>query len=477
MIKNNKQLTLTNKRIDEFSDTIEIMKTEQSDLHPMLQKAQIDAALYQRNQLSEQVREYEQLLSGNFVVFDVENLADLPKALIRARISLGLTQKDLSERLGMKEQQIQRYENTEYASASFSKLVSIVEALDLRITEDVFLPKESRAKNLLLEKLKDTGLEKKFIEKRIAPRDLSPLDFTSWVNKTVNKLSAIFGWSEETLLGDEPLAIGRDASMVARFKMPAGANEQYATAYTQYAYCLAKLTSNNFQKEIKTVSSSAKETRRLLIDEYGEITFKSILSYVTSLGIPVLALNDSGAFHGATWRINGRNVIILKQKSLHLSKWAFDLLHELYHASQRPELNEFSVIELSETSEERRNDQEELDANDFAAKVLLGDKAKIYVELCFKNANGRIAWLKNAVTQVAENENIDCGVLAYQVANRVEQMSKTSGTKTNWWGAANNLQVNPYSPKSICIETLQENISLEKLEIFERELVEQALVN
>lgn len=477
MIKNNKQLALTNKRIDEFSEAIEIIKTEKSDLHPMLQKAQIDAVLYQRNQLSEQVREYEQLLSGNFVVFDVENLADLPKALIRARISLGLTQKDLSERLGMKEQQIQRYENTEYASASFSKLVSIVEALDLKITEDVFLPKESRAKNLLLEKLKDAGLEKQFIEKRIAPRDLSPLDFTSWVNKTVNKLSAIFGWSEETLLGDEPLAIGRDASMVARFKMPAGANELYATAYTQYAYSLAKLASQNFQQEIKPVSSSAKETRRLLIDEYGEITFKSILSYVTSLGIPVLALNDSGAFHGATWRINGRNVIILKQKSLHLSKWAFDLLHELYHASQRPELKEFSVIELSETSEERRNDQEELDANEFAAKVLLGDKAKSYVELCFKNANGRIAWLKNAVAQVAENENIDCGVLAYQVANRVEQMSKNSGTKTNWWGAANNLQVNPYSPKSICIETLKDNISLETLEIFERELVEQALVN
>ena len=477
MIKNKKQLALTNKRIDEFSKTVEIIRNEKSDLHPMLQKAQIDAILYQRNQLSDQVREYEQLLSGDYVVFDVENLADLPKALIRARISLGLTQKDLAERLGMKEQQIQRYENTEYTSASFSKLVSVVEALDLKITEDVFLPKESRAKNLLLEKLKDTGLDKQFVEKRISPRDLSPLDFTSWVDKTVNSLSTIFGWSKEALLGDEPLAIGRDASMVARFKMPASANAQYATAYTQYAYCLANLAAKCFQKEVKQVSSSAKETRKLLFDEYGEITFKSILSYAVNLGIPVLALNDSGAFHGATWRINGRNVIILKQKSLHLSKWAFDLLHEIYHASQRPELDEFSVIELSETSEERRLDQEELDANEFAAKVLLGDKAKGFVELCFKNAKGRIAWLKNSVIQVAESENIDCGVLAYQVANKVDQMSKSSGKNVNWWGAANNLQVNSYNPKSICIEALRENISLEALETFERELIEQALVD
>jgi hypothetical protein len=30
------------------------------------------------------------------------------------------------------------------------------------------------------------------------------------------------------------------------------------------------------------------------------------------MGIPVLPLSDRGAFHGATWRIQGRNVIVLK---------------------------------------------------------------------------------------------------------------------------------------------------------------------
>ncbi|MBL4898842.1 MAG: helix-turn-helix domain-containing protein [Colwellia sp.] len=476
MIKNRKQLTLTNKRIDEFHDAISTIKQEKSDLHPILQKAQIDALVYQRNELSAQALEYEQLLSGEFVVFDVESISDLPKALIRARISIGLTQKDLAERLGMKEQQIQRYENTEYSSVSFAKLVSIVEALDLKITEDVFLPKESRTKNLLLEKLKDTGLDKTLIEKRIAPRDISPLDFTTWVDKTVGRLSEIFGWSKDLLLGDAPLAIGRDASMVARFKMPAGANEQYATAYTQYAYCLANLVSKNFQGEIGEVSNVASITKENILNEYGEVDFKSILSYVTSLGIPIITLNDTGAFHGATWRINGRNIIVLKQKSLHLSKWAFDLLHELYHASQNPELKEFSVIELSETCDERRLDQEEVDANEFAAKVLLGENSQEYVEQCFKGAKGRIAWLKNSVIQVAEREKLDCGVLAYQVANKVDQMSRSTGKKKSWWGAAHNLQVNPYNPKIICIEMLKENLSLETLEPFERELIEQALI-
>lgn len=83
----------------------------------------------------------------------------------------------------MKEQQIQRYENTEYSSASFSTLVSIVDALDLKITEDVFLPKDSREKNILISKLNDAGLDRNFIEKRISPRDLMPFEYGLWVEK------------------------------------------------------------------------------------------------------------------------------------------------------------------------------------------------------------------------------------------------------------------------------------------------------
>lgn len=474
MIKNSKQLALTKKRIDEFAETINQLKKTESSLSPLLAKAQIDALTYQKEELEKQAYSYEQLLGGEFVVFDVENIADLPKALIMSRISMGLTQKDLAERLGMKEQQIQRYEDTEYASASFSKLVSIVEALDLKITEDVFLPKGSRTRNILLEKLKNAGLEKAFIEKRIAPRDISTFDFTAWVENTTQRLNSIFGWSKELLIGDAPLAIGRDASMVARFKMPAGANKQYASAYTQYAFFLANIIAKNFDKKITKVSSNAEITRKSILQTYGRLDFESILLYVIDLGIPVIPLNDSGAFHGATWRIKGRNVIVLKQKSTHDSKWSFDLLHELYHASQNPDLDEFSLVELSETSDERRYNPEEIEANEFAAQVLLGKQANHFVNKCLKTARGKIAWLKNAVTQVAEKEGLDCGVLAYQVANKLDNTSHVGEKKINWWGAANNLQTNNCNPKIVCIDALMSNLSLDKLAPLERDLIEQA---
>ena len=473
MIKNSKQLALTKKRIKGFSDTISKLKTEKPNFTPLLAKAQIDALAYQKDELVKQAEEYELLLTGNLAMFDVNSISDLPKALIMSRISMELTQKDLADRLGMKEQQIQRYENTEYGSASFKTLVSIVEALDLKITEDVFLPRESREKNILLSKLSDAGLDKNFIDKRVAPRYLLPFDYGLWVDKTVERLNFIFGWTRELLLGDSPLVLGRDGSMVARFKMPVGINEVYTSAYTQYAYSIANIVATNCTLRQKNIPDDFNSVRKNILESYNEITFETVLSYVTELGVPVISLNDSGAFHGATWRIKGRNVIVLKQKTRYTSKWMFDLLHELYHASQSPLLEEFSVVELSETCDERRNNQEEIDANNFAGKVLLGENADSYIKECIHNAKGKISWLKNSVIQVAQKYEIDCGVLAYQVANKLDTTPNFRKSKVNWWGAANNLQANTCEPNILCFETLTSHIDLENLKNQDRDLLEQ----
>jgi transcriptional regulator with XRE-family HTH domain len=59
--------------------------------------------------------------------------------LIRARIARGLTQRDLAIKLGLKEQQIQRYEETDYASASLARINEVIRALDIEVKEEVIL--------------------------------------------------------------------------------------------------------------------------------------------------------------------------------------------------------------------------------------------------------------------------------------------------------------------------------------------------
>ena len=67
--------------------------------------------------------------AGEFRLDRLAAVDELPTVLIKARISQGLSQKDLAERIGLKEQQIQRYEATDYASASLSRIKEVASAL------------------------------------------------------------------------------------------------------------------------------------------------------------------------------------------------------------------------------------------------------------------------------------------------------------------------------------------------------------
>lgn len=65
-------------------------------------------------------------------MLELNSLEALPRALIKARIAAKLSQKDLAERLGLKEQQIQRYEATEYNSANLARVIEVSLALRIK---------------------------------------------------------------------------------------------------------------------------------------------------------------------------------------------------------------------------------------------------------------------------------------------------------------------------------------------------------
>ncbi len=66
-------------------------------------------------------------------MLNVASFDDLPQALIQGRIAAGLSQNELSERLGLKEQQIQRDETTDDASASFTRVCEVARSLGLKV--------------------------------------------------------------------------------------------------------------------------------------------------------------------------------------------------------------------------------------------------------------------------------------------------------------------------------------------------------
>ena len=80
-----------------------------------------------------ELSEYEALKAGEFQLDSLKVVADLPSILIKARIAQGLSQKELADRVGLKEQQIQRYEATDYASANLARIMEVASAFDVDI--------------------------------------------------------------------------------------------------------------------------------------------------------------------------------------------------------------------------------------------------------------------------------------------------------------------------------------------------------
>ena len=137
MIKNERQYRITKAQAERFSQAIRNLRQQaagDASVHPLIAKAQEAALTSQLADLESELREYESLKAGEFKLDALRLVADLPHALIRARIAQGLSQKDLAERLGLKEQQIQRYEATDYASANLARIREVVTAFGVDIS-------------------------------------------------------------------------------------------------------------------------------------------------------------------------------------------------------------------------------------------------------------------------------------------------------------------------------------------------------
>ncbi len=140
MIANERQYRITKRWLERFEQARTGVEQEGGDLQPRARKALRDQYESQIEELREQLAEYDALRDGRITVLDVESLAELPEALIRARIAVGLTQRALAERLGLKEQQIQRYEATRYAGVSFDRLNAVADAMGVSVQERILLP-------------------------------------------------------------------------------------------------------------------------------------------------------------------------------------------------------------------------------------------------------------------------------------------------------------------------------------------------
>ena len=469
------------KNIDKALRKFKATAHEQNDIDLRGSQIQVESMKGLLGGLRHELEEYDRLKTGDFTWNTNTSFDKLAEGLIKTRISKRISQRALAQRLDLEEQQIQHFEEERYTTASYEQMCQIAQALDVRGIDEIPFRLEPESFAKLLAKVSKVGFTKEFVVNRLlSTKDAAVADGEVSVKNreamlTLNAaavMERVFGWPLVEILGNKPLTapLSLKASATERFKVPKSRKEGELSLFAVYANYLAQVARLGIRDHpIEVVPSEPEEMRRrILAQGQRVIGLRETLHTAWDLGVVVLPLKGRGAFHGACWRYEGRNVIVLKQSVKQEARWTFDLLHELYHAAQKPEQNTFEIVKKDATSEERMDSQEELNAHQFAGDVLLKGKADELAKECLSQAQHKLPRLKSVVPIVAERHGLDVGALANYLAFRLSQQGE------DWWGTASNLQ--PQSdPWKVARDVFFERYSYRVQDETDRSLLDHAL--
>lgn len=142
MIYSDKQYGVSSAQLAKLQDAL-AAATARASNQVWLKKAEIDGLKSQIIDIEAELAEYDLLKSGQVSFSKTYALEELPRVLVQARIASGMSQTDLAEKLGMKPQQVQRYEATDYMGASLSRLIEISKALGVKASGSFEGPKQA----------------------------------------------------------------------------------------------------------------------------------------------------------------------------------------------------------------------------------------------------------------------------------------------------------------------------------------------
>jgi HTH-type transcriptional regulator/antitoxin HigA len=129
MIKSDAQRDRTQAQIEGFRKALAQTEQHMSGKRSAAVRASYETMI---KQLEDEVREYDQLKSGEFTLSPVQRLDQNAPSIVKMRIAKGVSQTELARRLGVSKQVISRYEESEYQTVGVATLQEILDALGIK---------------------------------------------------------------------------------------------------------------------------------------------------------------------------------------------------------------------------------------------------------------------------------------------------------------------------------------------------------
>ena len=398
MIGNERQYKIARQQLARLRDSLEgtnVAAVEGPAMSRTLAEAQIRALKSQIDSIATEIDDYEALRTGAVSIPADVGLSELPHLLIRARIAGGLSQRDLAQRVGLKEQQIQRYESQEYVSASLSRLRQIADALGFRVAEaSGGAPTATEREN---------------------PK--AALDWTRFPVKEMYRRGWFRGFSgglSDAVRGADDLV--RDfvqrslsAPLVALHRRKVRAGSEYdAYALLAWQCRILSLAAERSAGKYRASSMDAKWFKALVRTSRENDGPARARDHLAEAGIVlVVEPHLTGTFlDGAAMLQRSKPVIGMTLRYDRLDHFWFVLIHELVHVKRH--LRSGSVEGVFDDLEAEVADQIERETDAQGAEFLIPDKV-------WKTAVARYTRSQNAVMTFAAELGINPAIVAGRI--------------------------------------------------------------
>ena len=326
MITNERQYRIASTQLEKLKEAIDafdIKASTERTKSKVLAKAEINALCSEYDNLSMQLHEYETLKSGTVEILKASNFEELPSILIRARIAKGLSQRQLAGSLGLKEQQIQRYEAEDYASANLRRLAEVARVLGLSINEVAEFRATSQG---TLEGENDTLAWDQFPVKEMYRRN--------WFEGFSGSLDAVVANAEELVKEFVKGSLNKVVQTAARQRVRSGGivNRYALIAWQCRVITLAKRERITNKYNHRTITDEW--LSKLSHLSCKEDAPKMAIEYLRNSGIRVVIESHLPQTHldGAAFLLSdGSPVIGMTLRNDRLDNFWFVLFHELVH--------------------------------------------------------------------------------------------------------------------------------------------------
>lgn len=409
MITNNRQYKITRSQAEKFRlalNKFESINLVKDGIDPLIIQAQRDALESQLEELNETLTRYETLQSGLVNGLKVDTPLDIGKSIIEARIARNLTQKELAEILGMKSQQIQRYEQDNYHSANLKRIAEILDALSAELDCELKLPKVN------LKAVNQTVVQK-FPSKVMRARGWldNVSQYESYSPKNDNEAAMLF--VSHNIKTASVRVLHKKAVRISK-KYDEGA----LIAWKARILHLARDANPSSDGMEVSKPEYLRSLAQLSVDDDGPL--KAIHS-LKEVGITVVVEKhlDKTYLDGAAMLLDGTYPVIgLTLRHDRLDNFWFVLFHELGHIIRhRSSGLADGFFDDDETKSENIMESE---ADDFARNALIPDEV-------WKNSFVRYTVDSERICSFAKQHNIHPAIVAGRISRERNKYAQLSG--------------------------------------------------